>query len=361
MLHLSICITFIFMDMNQQFCFTHSSGEDIYLFSLENSKGTKVLISNYGAIITSFRVKQANGEFNDIVLGFDRMEDYIDENYLSQYPWFGCSIGRYANRIKDGRLSIRGKNYQLTLNNDSNQLHGGYNGFDKRVWKPISTTAHTLDLQYKSDDGEEGYPGNLTVNVHFELSDTNELSYEYSAACDQSTAINLTHHGYFNLENGKGTIAEHEVKIYASQYLEQDDQFVANGNFVAVKGTSHDFTDWKKVSSDWNPADGYDQSFVADNKDNREISLLAEARSAKSGIALQVWSTEPVVHFYTGKWIPTIKGKNGQSYGPYSALCLETQIHPNAVNIPHFPNTILEPGETYRQKTIYRLISYRKG
>jgi aldose 1-epimerase len=346
------------MDTNQQFCFTHPSGEDIYLFALHNSKGTKVLISNYGAIISSFEVKQPNGQTNDIVLGFDKMEDYIAPSYLHNYPWLGAAVGRYGNRIKDASFKIDGHSYQLSRNNGSDQLHGGTTGFDKKVWRLVSFSGTALELHYLSPDGEEGYPGNLSVTIRFELGETNELSYEYTAVCDQPTAVNLTHHGYFNLDNDKGSIAQHEVKLYSTQYLEQGDNFVATGRLINTKNTPYDFSQWKKISRDWNPADGYDQSFVVDNKNDTTPGLVAEARSPQSGLQLEVWSTEPVVHFYTGKYIPSIKGKQGIMYGPYSAFCLETQVHPNAVNISHFPNTILRPGETYRQKTLYRVVGF---
>jgi aldose 1-epimerase len=344
------------MNTNQQFCFTHSSGEDIYLFALHNNRDSEVLISNYGAIITSFRIKKANGEMNDIVLGFDRMEDYFAGEYLQHYPWFGSAVGRYANRVKDAAFEIDGNRYQLSKNNGNDHLHGGIQGFDKKIWRLVSLSASSLALHYLSANGEEGYPGNLAVTIRFELNDANELSYEYTATCDQPTAVNLTHHGYFNLDNGKGTITDHEVKIYSSQYLAQDSNFVANGNFIKVKNTPCDFTDWKKINTDWDPLEGYDQSFVIDNKNSKELSLVAEACSRQSGLKLQVWTTEPVVHFYTGKWIPAIKGKKGNLYGPYCAFCLETQVHPNAVNIPHFPGTILRPGETYYQKTMYKVL-----
>jgi aldose 1-epimerase len=344
------------MDTNQQFCYTHSSGEDIYLFALHNNNGSKVLISNYGAIITSFCVTQANGQVNDIVLGFDRMEDYIAPAYLQNYPWLGAAVGRYGNRIKDASFTIDGKSYQLSRNNGNDHLHGGISGFDKKIWRLVSLSRTMLELHYLSADGEEGYPGNLSVTIRFELNDANELKYEYTAACDQPTAINLTHHGYFNLGNTKGSVAGHEVKIYSARYLEQGNNFVATGNFIEVKNTSHDFSNWKKISKDWDPNEGYDQSFVIGNKKTADPVLVAEARSPESGLHMQVWTTEPVVHFYTGKWIPVIKGKNNTDYGPYCAFCMETQVHPNAINIPHFPNTILRPGEVYRQKTVYKII-----
>jgi aldose 1-epimerase len=339
-----------------KYCFTHPTGKDICLYTLRNTHGTEVNITNYGAIISSFSLKMPNGESNDIVLGFDKIEDYLADAYLEQYCWLGAAVGRYANRIKNAAFEIDGKKYQLTINNNNDQLHGGHEGFDKKVWECVAQgeTPHPcLELQYTSPDGEEGYPGKLEVRIRFELTNENELSYEYTATCDQATAINLTHHGYFNLNNGGGTIEDHEVKIYGSSILEQDGDFIATGDVVPVDNTGYDFTSFTPVGSGSIKAEEFDKSFVIDL---REDQLVAETRSKQSGICLQVYSTEPVIHFYTGKWIPVVKGKNGNTYGPLSGLCLETQKHPNAVNIPGFANTILRPGETYHHKTTYKII-----
>lgn len=338
-----------------KYCFTHTTGEDVCLYSLQNKKSTEVLITNYGAIITSFKIKKADGEVNDIVLGFDKVEDYLADGYLQQYPWFGAAVGRHANRIKDGEFELDGIKYHLSKNRGNDQLHGGEGGFDKRVWQFIAqgeTPQPWLELIYKSKDGEEGFPGNLEVIIRFELSDENELSYEYKATCDKATVVNLTHHGYFNLNNGKGTIEDHEIKIYGSSVLEQDENLVATGSISPVTGTPLDFSKFVKIRDALKKVEEFDKSFVVDvNKD----SLVAEARSLQSGLHMQVFSTEPIVHFYSGKWIPEVKGKNGTIYRSLSGLCLETHIHPNAINIPHFPNTILRPGEIYYHKTTYRI------
>jgi aldose 1-epimerase len=210
-----------------------------------------------------------------------------------------------------------------------------------------------LELKYCSPDGEEGFPGNLEVIIRFELTNENELSYEYKATSDKPTAVNLTHHSYFNLNNGEGTIEGHEVKIYSSSILDQDTGLVATGNLLAVQNTGYDFREFKQIGKSTIKAEEFDQSFEIDK---REDQLVAELRSMKSGVLIKIYSTEPVVHFYTGKWIPVVIGKNGNIYGPLSGLCLETQIHPNAINIPEFPNTVLKPGETYHQKTTYKII-----
>ena len=343
------------MKENRRYCFTNPQGEDIFQFYLSNNKGTEVIISNYGAIITTFRVRNEDSEPNDIVLGFDDMQQYTSKEYLENYPWFGAAIGRYGNRIKDAHFQIDGHNYPLTKNSGNNQLHGGLEGFDKKVWKVEDSGIGMLLLSYNSPHGDEGYPGNLDVKLLYTLNDADELSYEFTATTDKPTAVNLTHHSYFNMNNGHGTIKEHELKIPAENYLEQDKNLVVTGKLIPVKDTAHDFTQRRKIADGWNETTGYDQSYVTE-KEVGEFGLVAEAWSAQSGTKLEVWSTEPVVHFYSGVWIPGVKGKNETTYKPYSGFCLETQIHPNAINIPHFPNTVLMPGEKYYQKTVYKVI-----
>ena len=332
-------------------CFTHSSGEDIYLFTLRNIKGTEVCITNYGAIITSFKVRQANDTFNDIVLGFDHVEDYLSQDYLAGYPYFGAAIGRYANRIKNGEFSIDNKKYYLKKNKGADHLHGGVCGFDKKIWFCDSYSEKILALKYKSIDGEEGYPGNLETKLRFELTDNDELIYEFIATTDKPTAVNLTHHSYFNLNNGSDKIGGHLVKINSPAILEQDDNFVVTGKSLPVINTIYDFNKSKYIDESWNKADGYDQTYIIEK--TGMLSPVAEAYSESSGIKLQVFTSEPAVHFYTGNWIPPLKGKNGNSYGPFSGFCFETHKHPNAINIPQFPNTVLRPGEIYHTKTMY--------
>jgi aldose 1-epimerase len=341
----------------RKYCFKHSSGEDIYLFTLRNAKGTEVMITNYGAIITAFRIKQKDGAYNDIVLGFDDIESYSGDAYLKQYPWFGAAIGRTANRIANSAFTIDGKKYQLTSNRGIHHLHGGVTGFDKKVWRVesfIQSPRPALTLELKSPDGDQGYPGNLDVTLQFELSEDDELGYEYFASTDQPTPVNLTHHSYFNLNNGTGTIKDHELMLHASMFLAQDENLMATGQLIAVDQTEHDFREFRTIDSSWNEKEGYDQSFLLDKTDDK-LSRGAELRSRESGLELHVYTTDPVVHFYSGLWTPVVQGKYGAEYGPYSGLCLETHKHPNAINIPHFPNTILRPGEKYYQRTVYKV------
>lgn len=341
--------------INGQYCFTHSSGEDIYLFTLRNTKGTEVCITNYGAIITSFKLNRPGEDINNIVLGFDKVEDYLSDEYLAGYPYFGAAIGRYANRIKNGEFSIDDKKYFVKKNKVTDHLHGGDNGFDKKMWIINSSSEKKLSLIYKSIDGEEGYPGNLETEIRFELTDTDDLIYEFIATTDKPTVVNLTHHSYFNLNNGRGSIGDHLVKINSSSILEQDDNFVVTGNTLPVAATMYDFKTEKRINENWNEEDGYDQTYVLEHLSTS--TPAAEAYSKESGIRLQVFTSEPVVHFYTGKWIPVLNGKSGKNYGPFSGFCFETHKHPNAVNIPHFPDTVLRPGETYHTKTMYKIIS----
>lgn len=345
--------------MEQKFCFKNSNGEDIYLFTLTNKHNTSVSITNYGAIITSFKIKMPDGSFNDVVLGFDNVEDYLSERYLNNYGYLGAACGRYANRIKSGRFILDGKEYQLTQNMGHDILHGGKEGFDKKTWHVVSVEGSSVELKYVSQDGEEGFPGNLETTIRFELNDENELSYEFHATTDKATAVNLTHHSYFNLNNGEGTIEDHEVKINASYILAQDEGLVCDGEFIAVANNMYDFRIFKAINTDWKKADGYDQCFVIDKK-NDELTIVAEARSKQSGITLQIFSTEPAIQFYTGQGLNILNAKNGIEYKSFSGFCLETHKHPNAINIPHFPNTVLRPGEKYFQKNVYKIIQEPK-
>jgi len=346
------------MPVSKNFCLKDSSGEDIYLFTLRNKRNTEVRISNYGAIITSLKIKMPDGSCNDLVLGFEDVQEYFSENYLKQYAYLGAACGRYANRIKNGRFFLDGKEYRVTQNMGSDHLHGGHEGFDRKTWQVVSfseSPVAALELKYGGKDCEEGFPGNLETILRFELNDDDELSYEFIATTDKPTAVNLTHHSYFNLNNGTGTIANHEVRIPASSFLAQDEGLVCNGDLIPVANTKYDFRNFKTIGKEWDESSGYDQCFVIDNKTD-DLSLVAETRSLQSGITLQIFSTEPAVQFYTGQGLGSLKGKNGIEYGAYSGFCLETHKHPNAINIPHFPNTVLRPGEKYYQKNVYKII-----
>lgn len=340
----------------RQFHSTHSEGKDIYLITLRNRRGTEVSITNYGAVLRSFSVLR-NGQPTDLVLGFDRLEDYWSDAYRKEYPYFGAAIGRYANRIANAQFALNGSLVHLNANQGSDQLHGGCCGFDSKIWDIAELGGPDesyVTLQYHSPDGEENYPGNLTVNLRFELAaESDELSLSFSACTDAPTAVNLTHHSYFNLNNGRGSIGSHHVKINASRYLEQNEGLIVTGRLLPVAGTPLDFKVIRRVDSNWNEETGFDQTFVIDRAPGQ---LRPAAETWLGSLGLQILTDQPVVHFYAGKYIPRLRGKNEQEYGPYSGFCFETQTHPNAVNIPSFPNTILHPGQEYLNRTVYRVV-----
>lgn len=328
-------------------------GEEIFLFTLKNKNGLTVSISNLGAIIQSFKVPNKEGDLTDIVLGFDNVEDYLKADYLATKTYFGAIIGRYANRVENASFELDGQTFQVSPNLAPHQLHGGFEGFDRKAWKVEEFNNDVLKMTYLSRDGEEGYPGDLEVKISFSLNDDNELVFRAEASTNKATPINLTHHDYFNL-NGFGRIDDHLVQIPASNYLAQNDDFVVNGDILPVNETYLDFNQFKPINRDWNPDVGYDQSFLLD-KEYGSFAKAASAYSEKSGIKLDVFTNEPTVQFYTAKHLNIPLGKDEQNYKAFSGFCFESQHHCNALNIPTFPSTILHPGEIYRHKTNYKI------
>lgn len=333
------------------------NGKEVIAIQLNNDKGSSVKIFNYGTIINQFIVTNAKGEKQDIVLGFDQFEDYISSTYLENYPYFGAIIGRYANRIKDGKFEIDNQEYQLAKNNGNDCLHGGINGFDKKVWDIINIGEEphaSVTFQYFSLDGEENFPGDLAVQLTFEFTNNDELILTYQADTDEATAINLTHHSYFNLSANGESIINHVHQMNASNYLQQDDNSVVNGKVLSVEGTPHDFRMARKIGEGWREKSGYDQTYVLD-KVYGDLTLASKTTETNSGLSLLVYSTEPVTHFYTAKYLDVKNGKLGKDYKEFDGFCIETQHHPNAINIPEFPSTILLPEEVYIQTTIYKV------
>lgn len=331
--------------------FQHHS-QDIYLYTLRNTKGVEVKISNLGAIIQSFIVPDRQGIPTDIVLGYDRMEAYREANPA----YLGAIVGRFANRIADASFELDGISYSLSSNLPPHQIHGGFEGFDRKVWEPVpemNKPFRRVQLSYLSRDAEEGFPGNVRFDVSFELDEDNALSIETTAFTDKATPVNLTHHDYFNL-NGQGSVIDHLVQINADTVLGQNPDYVANGKLVPVEGTAFDFRQFKRISADQDPEEGYDQSFVL-TKNYGSLGKAATAVADESGIMLEVFTDEPTVHFYTGKHLDIQNGKYGQYYSAFTGFCFETQHHTNAVNVPGFPSTILRPGEVYKHKTSYKV------
>ncbi|WP_231459627.1 MULTISPECIES: aldose epimerase family protein [unclassified Pedobacter] len=332
------------------------NGEEVIAIELTNNNGTYIKLYNYGAIINNFIIKNAKGNMQDIVLGFDDFNQYFGADYLDNNPHLGAVIGRYANRIKGASFQIDGQNFNLPKNNNSDTLHGGIDGFDKKVWDIVEFDEEisSVTLQYESIDGEEGFPGTLIVDLTLQLTENDELILSYEAETDKATAINLTHHGYFNLSPDGGKIDKHKQQIFAKNYLEQDDNYCVTGKLIPVKDTALDFTELKEFGKDWNPEEGYDQTYVLD-KTYGDLTLASKTVEQESGLTLSIYTTEPVAHLYTSKYLKVKNGKGGKDYSGFEAFCVETQHHPNAVNIIEFPSTILRPGELYTQTTIYKV------
>ena len=325
-------------------------GTPVYLYTLENTQGTEVKITNYGGIVVSILVPDKNGKIGDVVLGFDRLEDY-----LKGHPYFGAIVGRYGNRIAKGQFALGGETYTLATNNNQNHLHGGLKGFDKAVWKgePLTSGEDVgLKLTYLSKDGEEGYPGNLNVTVVYTLSRRNELRIEYTATTDKPTVVNLTNHSYFNLA-GSGTVLEQELVINADKFLPVDKGLIPTGVLQTVKDTPMDFTTPEKIGEridqDFEQlkiGGGYDHCYVL-NKPGLQ-NLAAKAFSTSSGRLLELFTTEPAVQLYTGNFLDgTLKGKGGRVYQKRSAFCLETEHYPDSPHHPAFPSVVLNPGQKY--------------
>ncbi|MFL0246372.1 aldose epimerase family protein [Candidatus Clostridium stratigraminis] len=332
---------------------------NIYSFTLTNSKGTAVEIINFGGIVRSLKLQNDKGSFDDVVLGFDKLEDYKKEG-----PYFGAIIGRYANRIAKGSFNLNGIEYKLEINNGPNHLHGGLKGFDKVIWEPRILETGGLELSYISKDMEESYPGNLEVKVTYTLTEDNSLKIDYFALSDKDTIVNLTNHSYFNLSgHASGNILNHKVYINADKFTAADKDSIPTGELREVEGTPMDFTKLKKVGDEIRSsyeqiafAKGYDHNFVINREDERLVKAC-EVVDDNSGRSMEVYTTMPGVQFYTGNFIEEGVeglGKDEARYSDYSGLCLETQFFPNSINIKHFPSPILRAKEEYRHTTIYK-------
>ncbi len=332
-------------------------------FMLTNSNGVKMEVTNFGGRVVSLLVPDKNGKLEDVVLGYDSLNQYLDGNF-----YFGAMIGRYGNRIGKGKFSLNGKEYQLAKNNGANALHGGPNGFHKVYWKiePVQKN-NSLKMIYRCVNGEEAYPGNLDVTVTYSLTDKNEVVLDYEATTDKETILNLTHHSFFNLAGaGNGDILNHELILYADEYTPVNAGLIPTGELKKVKGTAFDFLSAHTIGERIDQQDdqlkfgkGYDHNWVLNKKGN-ELSLAAKVTEPLSGRIMEVWTTEPGLQFYSGNFLDGKDiGKGNKPYLFRSAFCLEAQHFPDSPNHPNFPSTVLKPGETYRQKTVYRF--YTEG
>jgi len=334
-----------------------ADGTEIQLFTLTNKNGLKASISTYGGTLTSLLVPDKDGKMSDVILGFDKAEGYLSPEFRKSNPYFGALIGRYGNRIAKGKFTIDGKEYQVGLNNNGNSLHGGTVGFNQKIWtaKPgTSADGETLTLTYLSKDGEEGYPGNLTVTVVYTLTADNALKIDYTATTDKATPVNLTNHAYFNLALGQSKdVLAHQVTIPADRYTVVDANLIPTGELKPVKGTPFDFTTPHAIGERIAQVPGgYDHNWALNQTTGQHSA--ATVYEPTTGRTLEVTTDEPGVQFYTGNFLDgSLKGKDGVVYGKHAGFCLETQHFPDSPNQPKFPSTILKPGQTYHTTTSY--------
>jgi aldose 1-epimerase len=338
---------------------TTPDGRTVERYRLTNARGFEATIMTWGGTLISLRVPDREGTLGDVLLGFDILEPYLDE-----HPYFGSLVGRYGNRVARGRFELNGVAYELACNNGPNHLHGGPNGFHRAIWSAAERDAAggpSLELRYMSHDGEEGYPGNLSVVVVYTLTDRGELHIDYTATTDRDTVVNLTNHAYFNLAGG-GDILGHELLLAASHFIPVDATAIPLGEIRTVQGTPMDFTiptpvgahigdDYEQIR---HSPGGYDHTWVLD-KSPGDLGLAARLYDPESGRVMETHTTQPGVQFYSGNFLDgSLTGKGGQVYQKHAGLCLETQHFPDSPNQPQFPSTVLRPGETYQHTTIYR-------
>lgn len=330
-------------------------GEEVSLYTLTSAKGLRVRITNYGAILVSMVVPDRNGLLDDVLLGHDSLDNYLQRG--------GCAaavIGRYANRIGNARFVLDGVEYKLAANNGPNHLHGGIHGFDKKVWKQEEATASEdrawVKLSCLSKDGEEGYPGNLRCAVTYTLTSDDELRIDYEAETDKKTVVNLTNHGYWNLAGqGNGDIRGHELMIHANRFTVVDKGLIPTGMTVSVIDTPLDFLSPKKIGSGMRQlSNGYDHNYILNGRPG-ELRPCAWVRDPGTGRVMEIWTTEPGVQFYTANHMDgSLLGKGDKAYVKHAAFCLETQHYPDSPNKPAFPSTVLEPGKKFTSQTVHK-------
>jgi aldose 1-epimerase len=348
--------------------FGQYEGQNVDLYTLRNSTGATAKIATYGGTITELWMPDKQGTLGNVVLGFDSLSGYRSKEFLAEGPYFGAIIGRYGNRIGNAKFTLDGVDYTLAQNNGDNCLHGGLKGFDKVVWQAEEfkeSDAVGLKLTCLSKDGEEGFPGNLSVTVTYRLTNSNELRIAYEAATDKSTHCNLTNHTYFNLAAGKAATAmDHVLTVNADNFTAVDAGLIPVGNAMSVEGTPFDFRTphaiGKRINNDNEQlklGGGYDHNFVL-NADNGKLTLAATAYDPLSGRAMEVYTTEPGVQLYAGNFLSGgLTGVDGIVYVKRYGFCLETQHFPNTPNRPDFPSTVLHPGDTYTSETVYKFLT----
>ncbi len=328
--------------------------KEVVQYTIRNAAGIMVKVLNYGGTITDLMVPDINGIFGNVVLGFDSLQGYLG----SGNPYFGCMIGRYANRIANAQFTLNGQPYSLNANNNGHTLHGGLRGFDKVFWQVQVLSDSSLQLTYRSPDGEEGYPGNLNVQIVMTLTSKNTLVLEYAAETDKPTPVNLTNHSYFNLSAGASpTILDHELTIQAEKFTAVNNQLIPTGKFEnsVMPQSPFNFIKPKRIGEDIDRVPGgYDHNYVIMPSEQSPV-LAADLYDPHSGRALTLFTTQPGIQFYSGNFLDgTLTGRGGQVYVKHAGVCLEPQHFPDSPNRPEFPNTILMPGEVYRHTSLYK-------
>ncbi len=333
------------------------SGKKISLVTLRGGHGLTAQITNYGAKIVSLFVSDKNGQKADIVLGFSTLDEWMQKE-----TYFNAIIGRYANRIKDGKFTLDGADYQLPINNGTNSLHGGMSGFNEKVWDIVAQTRYSVTMRYVAKDGEEGYPGNLTVSVTYTLTKDDALSIRYEAQTDKPTILGFTNHAYFNLNGeGSGTVRDHVLQVMADSYTPFDDTACPTGEIAPVAGTPMDFRAPVRIGDRiddpfFAPGRGIDNNFVLRKSKTDccqpELAAVCEAGGRK----MEVWTTVPGLQVYTGNWVEKNTGKAGKEYDVQHAICLEAQSFPDSPNHANFPSVVLREKELYQHETIYRFV-----
>jgi len=330
-------------------------GRDVSLYTLENANGMRVKITPYGATVTSISLPSGDGRV-EITAGFDTLDGYFSEAYTGNAPYFGCTVGRYASRIKDGKFSIDGKDYQVAVNDGSNHLHGGVDAFDKRIWAVDRADGNAITLSLRSADGDGGYPGNLSVSVTYTLTDDNELVMDYGGTTDQATPLSLTNHTYFNLSGFRETIHDHRATVAADTFLQPDATNVPVGEQTAVDGHFTDLRAGARLGDRLDRTETGFETYYSFGEATDAVREVASFQHPDSGRALRVLTTEPGALFYTGYFTSDdLRRDNGDRFGRYRAFCFETSRYPNGPNLAGVDDAVLRPGDTYQSRTIYAL------
>ncbi|WP_430814897.1 aldose epimerase family protein [Carboxylicivirga sp. RSCT41] len=346
------------MIINEKTQYVPALDKEVKIITLQNRKHTQVTITNYGGIIMSIKTPDRRGNFAEIALGFDDVESYLKEAYINNCPYFGAAVGRYANRIKNGEFNIDGTSYKLNKNNGPNSLHGGPNGFHRKIWE-IETFKEPkrtgVILKLTSDDMEEGFPGKVDIKLTYTLTFDNELVIDYEAITDKTTVINLTNHSYFNLSSMQSNVLDHMMVLYADKFTPKDENDIPTGEIIAVNDSPMDFLLPRKIGERINDVDGrgYDHNFVINGHEG-DLNIGARLVDESTGRSLEFYTTEPGFQVYTGNYLDGSFERDDIPFKENYGVCFEAQKFPDSPNQTHFPSPLLKPGEKYQQTTVYK-------